>query len=146
MRARRLRSIWWCRQQGIIFAFFACSLSCQPTCALHCLQVWETRRYKKIGFETWDYVTGEDGAVGLIQATVGGRANHLSGIHNVGYKFTVHPAKRKSDSQVCHFYSERIDEDVGVVRESNRLQHIHYREGARLNAFKQCFAITFSAT
>ena len=87
--------------------FFKVALQDTPcfTCALNLaavpgVQVWRGKRYEKIGFAVEDYQLSEDAAVSSLCTTAGGRVNHVFKSNNMKYRFTIHPIKRRTDTQV----------------------------------------------
>ena len=72
---------------------------------MHALQFWTSARYKRIGDDTNDYINGEDGAVGLLQAAACGRIKRLFDTQKIPYNFSIHPSRRPPDSQVTKNHS-----------------------------------------
>lgn len=53
-----------------------------------------------MGFLSADYQLSEDGAVACLQSTAGWRVNHVFDSQAVKHKYTIHPSKRRTDTQV----------------------------------------------
>ncbi|KAK9916980.1 hypothetical protein WJX75_009469 [Coccomyxa subellipsoidea] len=63
------------------------------------VQEWRSTRYDKMGFLSADYQLSEDGAVACLQSTAGWRVNHVFDSQAVKHKYTIHPSKRRFDTQ-----------------------------------------------
>ncbi len=57
-------------------------------------------RYEKMGLLSADYQLSEDGAVACLQSTAGWRVNHVFKRQAKTHRYTIHPSKRRTDTQV----------------------------------------------
>ncbi|KAK9805493.1 hypothetical protein WJX72_001306 [[Myrmecia] bisecta] len=75
------------------------------------VQQWRGTRYDKMCFLSADYQLSEDGAVACLQSTAGWRVNHVFRHHDVKYQFTIHPSRRKTDTQEQERHSRPLVEE-----------------------------------